>query len=138
MTHYNIGNTYYRSGDLEKAAEFYVNALLEDPYDQDAKHNLEMALKAEEEKEQKEEQGKEGGEDEKESEKQKKPEPEEKEREEEKSGDEDEREPSPREGGLTMEQAERILNALSEQEKKERKDLKETSSRSGVRVEKDW
>jgi tetratricopeptide (TPR) repeat protein len=138
MTHYNVGNTFYRAGDLEKAERSYVNALLENPYDVDAKYNLEMALKAKEEKEQQEEQEKKGGKDEKKDEKQKEPDREQEKQEEDKPQAEDEKEPRPREGKLTKDQAERILNALNEQEKKERKDLKEARSRSGVRVEKDW
>jgi len=139
MTHYNIGNTFYRMGDLERAVRSYVNALLEDPQDLDAKHNLEMALKANQEEKQQDEQDKKGGDEkQKKEDEQKKPDREQDERKEEKEEPREEREPRPQEGELTEEQAERILNALNEQEKEERKDLKETRSRAGARVEKDW
>lgn len=137
MTYYNIGNTYYRSQDLEKAVQSYTNALLEDPEDLDAKHNLEMALRVMQEREQQQDQKDKGGEDnEKEDEEEKKPDPNEEEQE--KQEPQEEEEPRPQEGDLTKEQAERILNALNEQEKRDRKDLKESRSRTGARVEKDW
>ena len=138
MTHYNSGNTYYRMGDLEKAVSSYVKALLENPQDVDAKHNLEMALKVDQQKQHEQEQDKKGGEDKEKSQEEEK-EPDQKQQDEEEGkGSPEEEEPRPREGELTREQAERILNALNEQEKEERKELKEARSRTGVRVERDW
>lgn len=146
MTLYNMGNTYYRSGDLEKAIESYVGALLERPDDYDAKHNLEMALEKTEEQQQREQDGEQGGEKKEEKGEEKEEEPREQDQDQEQQQDQEkgtqetdqERRPKPQEGELTKEQAERILNALSEQERKERKDLKETERRAGVRVGKDW
>lgn len=43
---YNIGNTLYRQEDLNKAGEFYKQALRIDPKDQDAKYNLELVERA--------------------------------------------------------------------------------------------
>jgi tetratricopeptide (TPR) repeat protein len=137
MTHYNMGNTHYRAQDLEKAIRSYVDALLADPEDQDAKHNLEMALRAtQQQQQQQEDKEDKGGEDnEKEEEEKKEPDPnDEQEEQQPEEGEED----GPQEGDLTREQAERILNALNEQEKKDRKDMKEAESRTGVRVDKDW
>jgi len=130
MTYYNMGNTFYRMDDMNRAIESYVRALLEDPQDHDAKHNLEMALNAvQQQQKEREKQDEEKEErDEKEQEQ---------EREDEK-GTEEKKEPQPREGEMTKEQAERILNALNEQEKKERKELKKSESRAKVYVEKDW
>ncbi len=39
---YNLGNTAFRQGKLEKAVEYYEEALKIDPNDQDAKRNLEI------------------------------------------------------------------------------------------------
>ena len=47
---YNIGNALYRQEDLNKAADFYKQTLRIDPADQDAKYNLELALRALEKK----------------------------------------------------------------------------------------
>jgi Ca-activated chloride channel family protein len=44
-TYYNMGNTLFRQGEYESAVEAYKRALIENPVDQDAKFNLELALK---------------------------------------------------------------------------------------------
>ncbi len=43
--HYNLGSTYFRMGDYEKAIGSYENALKANPKDMDAKFNLELARK---------------------------------------------------------------------------------------------
>lgn len=40
---YNLGNSYYRKGELGKAVLFYEKALLLDPDDEDILHNLKVA-----------------------------------------------------------------------------------------------
>ncbi len=42
---YNAGNTLFRSGKIEGAIDQYVEALKLNPNDEDAKHNLEIALR---------------------------------------------------------------------------------------------
>jgi tetratricopeptide (TPR) repeat protein len=42
---YNLGNTFYRQKEFKQAIEAYKQALITDPSDQDAKHNLELALR---------------------------------------------------------------------------------------------
>jgi tetratricopeptide (TPR) repeat protein len=44
-THYNMGNTYYRMGDYQQAIASYTKALEANPDDMDAKLNLELARK---------------------------------------------------------------------------------------------
>ncbi|MCB0155823.1 MAG: tetratricopeptide repeat protein [Anaerolineae bacterium] len=41
---YNLGNTYFKQQDWTEAIDAYRRALLLNPNDQDAKHNLELAL----------------------------------------------------------------------------------------------
>jgi tetratricopeptide (TPR) repeat protein len=43
--YYNMGNTLYRGSKYDLALEAYRQALIEDPNDLDAKHNLELALR---------------------------------------------------------------------------------------------
>ena len=132
MTNYNMGNTFYRMGDMNRAIESYINALLENPDDHDAKHNVEMALRMIEQQKQKQQQRQDKQE-------KKEEEKEEQQREEKEEGKSEEREqPQPKEGELSKEQAERILDALNEQERKERKELKKPKTRAKVSVEKDW
>lgn len=45
FAYYNIGNSFFKSGDLRSAAEAYKRSLLINPDDMDAKYNLELALR---------------------------------------------------------------------------------------------
>ncbi|MBI3316167.1 MAG: VWA domain-containing protein [Candidatus Omnitrophica bacterium] len=47
---YNLGNTLYRRQEPDKAVEFYKQALRLDPKDEDAKYNLELLKKKEDQK----------------------------------------------------------------------------------------
>jgi Ca-activated chloride channel family protein len=49
---YNIGNTHFRAGELDKAAGAYKKSLSYAPDDKDTKYNLELALKKMEEQQQ--------------------------------------------------------------------------------------
>ena len=51
---YNMGNAAYNGQDLEAAIQSYINALLINPNDADAKYNLELALQQQEQQEQQE------------------------------------------------------------------------------------
>ncbi len=42
---YNLGNGYYKENDLNKAAQYYKEALRLNSHDEDAKYNLELVLK---------------------------------------------------------------------------------------------
>lgn len=43
--HYNLGNVYFLMGDFDRAAEAYRQTLLLDPDDDDARYNLELTLR---------------------------------------------------------------------------------------------
>ena len=64
---YNLGNTAYMQGDFASAVEYYKRAIRHNPANEDAKYNLELALKglqkAKEQKEQKSESGSQKGSD---------------------------------------------------------------------------
>jgi tetratricopeptide (TPR) repeat protein len=51
---YNLGNNFYNTQELDQAIESYINALLLDPDDQDAKYNLELSLQQQQEQKQQE------------------------------------------------------------------------------------
>jgi Ca-activated chloride channel homolog len=65
---YNLGNTAYKKGDYGAARDSYAQALAVNPGDRDARHNLELSLKAlkkeqEARKEQQSKDGRKGGKD---------------------------------------------------------------------------
>ena len=43
---YNLGNAAYQQGDFKSAAEHYKQAIAQDPSSEDARHNLELAVRA--------------------------------------------------------------------------------------------
>jgi len=45
---FNLGNTAYKIGDFESAAAYYRQSLLADPSSEDARYNMELALRARE------------------------------------------------------------------------------------------
>jgi Ca-activated chloride channel family protein len=44
-TAYNLGNTAFKQGDFQSAAAYYKQAIRFNPKDEDAKHNLELAVR---------------------------------------------------------------------------------------------
>jgi len=60
---YNMGNAAYNGQDLESAIQSYIDALLINPEDADAKYNLELALQQQEQEQQEQEQESEESED---------------------------------------------------------------------------
>ncbi len=44
---FNLGNAYYRAGDRQKAIESYKEAILRNPKDKEAIHNLQLAIQQE-------------------------------------------------------------------------------------------
>ena len=43
---FNLGNATYQQGDFQSAVQHYKQAITDDPSSQDARHNLELALRA--------------------------------------------------------------------------------------------
>jgi Ca-activated chloride channel family protein len=56
MSYYNLGNAMFKAGDFRSAIEAYKRSLLLDPEDRDAKYNLELALKMNEQQQQQDQQ----------------------------------------------------------------------------------
>jgi Ca-activated chloride channel homolog len=158
-TYYNMGNANYRMGKLPEAIEYYEKCLDINPEDEDAKYNIEFIKKknsdprkeedsresnqAEDQKqqgqsgEQKETGERESGKEEKAEEKQEK----DKENKKGMSGQEDagsDKKEEKKEGKMSEEDALRLLDALKDDEKDLRKQLRIPQGENGYRVEKDW
>ena len=117
--YYDLGNSLFRRQRLPEAAEAYKRCLLIDPDDADCRHNLVLALRPQKQRQQPDQKK----DDKKEDKKDQPPPP----------------SPKPQSGGMSKEDAERILQAVSEREKENRKrqPLK-GSEKEGAGQEDDW
>lgn len=135
---YNRGNASMLAGQVQDAAKAYVQALRADPSDQDAKRNLELALRLlEEQQQQQQQQQEDDQQDEENEDRQEQQEPPEQ-----KPGDQkddpQQKQPRERPGQMSEEDARRILEALREDEREGvRKHAKATAPQR-QQPERDW
>ncbi|MXW65747.1 MAG: tetratricopeptide repeat protein [Gemmatimonadales bacterium] len=147
---YNLGNTLYRQGALPESLEAFKQALRADPADADAKHNLERVLEQMQEQEQ-QQQG--DGENDEENEDEGEPPPQggepnpdpeqdsQNQPEQDPEQEPDESEPQPQDGTpppgeMTREEAERLLDAIREDQDEVNRQPR-TPTR-GTRPRRDW
>lgn len=147
---YNIGNTYMSQQKWEDAINAYKNTLRNNPQDADAKYNLsyaEQMLKKQQQdnkdkKDKKDKDKKDEKKDNKEKDKDKKDDKEkqDKDQQQDKDGKEDkDKEPQPKSqpSKLSQQQAEQLLNALQQEEKKLQDKMKKEKG-VPVKLQKDW
>jgi Ca-activated chloride channel homolog len=144
---YNLGNALFHDEKYDDAVKAYTRALKGAPQDADAKHNLEMALRALEQKKQQQKQNKSdqqkqdqkqdqqqqqpsgSGNDDKKPKDDKSPE----------SGPKDQgKQPEPKAGGMTPQEAEKLLDRLNDQEKQNVKHEQARRPKDDETPEKDW
>lgn len=145
--YYNIGNTMFRSGKIAESILSYKKALELNPDDIDAKFNLEFArnfLKEHAKKEQTPQQKQQQQKNQQQKGENKEKQESENQQEQQKSeaGEEkkkkDSRQKEEKKKEMTKEEAESILRALSNNEKKDLKNAKKMKVPGNVRVLKDW
>lgn len=108
---YNAGNAFVRQGQLDRAVDLYKETLRLTPQDEDARHNLEFVLRLRQAKPPKDKNKKE--EDKKSS-------------------------PQPTPGQLSREDAQRLLDALKDQEEKARRQAQARPDKPPPSVKEDW
>jgi tetratricopeptide (TPR) repeat protein len=138
---YNLGNAYYKSNDMDQAIKAYEAALLKNPNDMDAKKNLALAKKR------KKNQGG-GGNNQKENQQNKnkdenqqkgKPEDKKDKGENQQEGKSDEKKIEPSKGAISKEDAEKLLEALKNQEQNTQKKVQQKNKpNDDKKLEKDW
>ena len=153
-TYYNMGNALYRSGKYPEAIQSYQKCLDINPDDEDAKYNIEYVRKkmkemldreAQRQQNQQQQQQQEQQKDQKNQEQQQNQQQEQKQQQQAQPQDQQEKQEQeqkqaqmqPKEG-MTKEDAERILNALKEDEKDVQKKQKRITQSSGRKGGKDW
>jgi tetratricopeptide (TPR) repeat protein len=140
---YNLGNALFHDEKYDDAVKAYTRALKAAPQDGDAKHNLELALRALEEKK-------------KEQQQQQKPEQQKQDQKQQQSGNgADDKKPKddkaqgsdpkdrgkqrePKPGGMTPEEAQKLLDRLNDQEKQSVKKEQARRPKEEQTPEKDW
>ncbi|MFO7890714.1 MAG: tetratricopeptide repeat protein [bacterium] len=147
-SYYNIGNTLYKSGKLAESIQAYKQALKLNPEDEDAKYNLEFVRnklkqnasnknqqnqQQQQEQKQQKQQQKNKDQDKKDQQKEQQPEQQQEQQQGEKQ---DQQEQQSQEKKISKEEAERILQALKENQEKMKK--KRVQAQGKTRVEKDW
>jgi len=131
---YNLGNALFKDEKYDEAVQAYVRALKTAPSDADAKRNLELALRALEQQKQRQKQ-----------QQQQKPEgPPQDDKKDQTPQDakpedgKDKKDPKPPQGGMSPEEAQKLLDRVGEQEKA---NLKREKGRRGPPADargKDW
>jgi len=146
--HYNIGNTYMTEKKWEDAAEAYKQALRNNPNDGDAKYNLSYAeemLKKQQSgggKNNKQNQDKNKQDKQKQQNKDQKKQDQNKDQQnqnknQDKKEDKQQQQPESQPSKLSKQQADQLLNALQQEEKK-LQDKKQKEKGVPVKMEKDW
>jgi Ca-activated chloride channel family protein len=159
-SYYNLGNTFYRSGKYPEAIQAYKRCLELTPDDEDAKYNLEFVRKKmkemldneakrqqnqqqqqqdqQDEQQQQQQQQQQGQDQQEQQEKQQQDQRQAQQPEGEQKQQEQKQEQFQPKEGMTKEDAERILNALKEDEKNVLKQQKRAPQGRGRRGGKDW
>jgi|SRR5690554_2458596 len=145
---YNLGNARLFSGELEQSIEAYKEALRNNPEDDDARYNLAYAQHllqknqnegegGDQEQEPQQEKGDQDSQEENQRDQQN-PQDEQNQQDQEKDQNQQEQESS-QPDELTKEEAEKLLEALSREEKNLQEQLKKDKHKATrIRVEKDW
>lgn len=157
--YYNLGNTWFRTGKYKESIDAYKNALLNNPDDMDAKHNLQMALRMQQQNQQQQNQQQQNqqqnqqsqdqqqnrNQQENQQQNQQNQEQQQDQRNNNQSGqeqaDQNNPEMQPERGQISPEDAERLLKALENDEKNVMKKVQEQQERERMRqvpVEKNW
>jgi len=139
--HYNLGNTYFRMEDYQNAIKSYENALSINPNDMDAKYNLELARKMlkdqmqPQQQDQQEQQQQEQEQDQQEQDQQQQQQQDDQQQDQQQQEQQQQQQEQQKE--ISKEDAERILNALRDDEQDIQKKIKR-QRKAGNYTGKDW
>ena len=126
---HNLGNTKLGEQKVKDGIEAYKDALRIRPQDMDTRHNLAYAMKLLQEQEQ---QQQENQDDQDQDQQDQKPE-------DQQQGEQQEQQPQPRPDQISPQDAERILDALNQQEQKVQENIdREEKQRLPARVQREW
>jgi len=134
---HNLGNSYLEKKEYEKSIDAYKKALINNPNDLDTKYNLEyarrmMAVQQQQQQQKQNKQNQDKNQDQKQQQQQQNKDDKNKDK-------KDQKQQQPKDQKISKQDAERILNALKDEEKKVQKDLKKKAAVPvDVNIEKNW
>lgn len=124
---HNLGNSYLFGQNIDQSIEAYKQALRHNPLDDETRYNLIAAMKLKDEQEEQEE------------EQQDQQEQEQQEQQEQEQEQQDQQQQQQQESeGISRENAERLLQALEEDEKELLEKMNQNREKQPVRIEKNW
>lgn len=137
---YNLGNSFLKSGKLKESIEAYKNSLRLDPGNMEAKYNLAFAqdrLKEQEQQQQQQQQQNQKNQDQEQDQDQNKDQ--EKEYDQKENENQDQQQPDEQQQSMSREDAERLLNAIANDEKEVQEKVKEAkAAKQRVKTLKNW
>lgn len=128
---HNLGNSYLFGQNIDQSIEAYKQALRHNPLDDETRYNLIAAMKLKDEQEEQEEEQQ----DQQEQEQQ---EQEQQEQEQEQEQQDQQQQQQQESEGISRENAERLLQALEEDEKELLEKMNQNREKQPVRIEKNW
>ena len=134
---HNQGNSLLKANKFEESITAYKNSLKNNPADDETRYNLAYAQQKLLQQQQQQQKQDEKKEDKKEDKKDKEEKKDEK-QEEQKDKQEEQKEQEPKKDQLSKEEAQRLLDAMNNEEKKVQEKLNKKKSGVKVQIEKDW
>jgi tetratricopeptide (TPR) repeat protein len=132
-SNYNLGNARLLGGEIDPSIEAYKEALRNNPADDDARYNLAYAQWLKKQQEQQQQQNQ----DQQQDENQEQQEQQDQQEQEQQENQQQEQQPQPQE--LSKEEAEKMLDAMMNQEKDLQDELnKKRHKAQRIKIEKDW
>lgn len=128
---HNLGNSYLFGQNIDQSIEAYKQALRHNPLDDETRYNLIAAMKLKDEQEEQEEEQQDQQEQEQQEQEQ------EQEQQEQEQQDQQQQQQQESEG-ISRENAERLLQALEEDEKELLEKMNQNREKQPVRIEKNW
>ena len=126
---HNLGNSYLFGQNIDQSIEAYKQALRHNPLDDETRYNLIAAMKLKDEQEEQEEE---------QQEQQEQQEQEQEEQEQQQEQQDQQQQQQQESEGISRENAERLLQALEEDEKELLEKMNQNREKQPVRIEKNW
>ena len=133
---HNLGNSYLFGQNIDQSIEAYKQALRHNPLDDETRYNLIAAMKLKDEQEEQEEEQQDQQEQEQQEQQEQEQEQEEQEQEQEQQDQQQQQQQESE--GISRENAERLLQALEEDEKELLEKMNQNREKQPVRIEKNW